>query len=309
MNPTIAPSPLFVLGCPRSGTTLLAQLLERTRWGEPAETHFITKYARRLHRWPDLRDRRQFDDLVKRILTERPVQQWRVEVDLGELYARLERFDYAEIVDQICMLRSAKLGFASWGDKTPHFILDVDFLARLFADARFLYIVRDGRDVALSLMQKPWGPGTLYHCARYWKRCNAESPAIDRLRANGQLHELRYEDLLEEPMAHTRAVYDFLEEPWDETAMMPLLAPVRRGNRDKWRSALSPAQIRLFEQIAGDTLRHFGYEATARESTPAWPNRLWWEAKDRSKLARNLVKLNVVDTVAIRFFGKEPFAD
>jgi hypothetical protein len=281
----------------------------RTRWGEPAETHFITKYARRLHRWPDLRDRRQFDDLVKRILAERPIQQWRVTVDPGELYARLERFDYAEIVDKICMLRSAKLGFTSWGDKTPHYILDVELISRLFADARYLYIVRDGRDVALSLLQKPWGPGTLYHCARYWKLCNEQSAVMEQLRAKGTLHELRYEDLLEQPVEHTRAVYDFLEEPWDETVMTSVLDQVRRGNRDKWKSALSRDQIRLFEQTAGDTLRRFGYEATARESTPAWLNRLWWGAKDRSKLARNLVKLNVVDAVAIRFFGKEPFAD
>lgn len=301
--------PVFVLGCPRSGTTLLAEFLAPTRFGVPVETHFITKYARLETTYGDLSVRGNFDRLVNDILAERPVMQWRLAADREALWAAHGQQSYAEIVDRICMLRTAPMGKSSWGDKTPHYILDVARLDALFPEAKFVVIVRDGRDVALSLLEKSWGPGNLYACAQYWKACHADTPALARLRARGQLCEVRYEDLLDDPRSVVARVYAFLDEPFAEAALRPLLESVRPANRDKWKTRLTPAEIRLFEHVAAGTLARFGYASTHQERGVGVVSRAWFRLHDKLHTLSHLVRTNTVDALRIRYFGMEPFAD
>ncbi len=300
--------PLFVLGCPRSGTTLLAEFLAPTRYGAPVETHFITKYASLRSAYGDLSVRENFDRLVTDILAERPVMQWKLEVDREAFWRGSGGASYAEIVDAICRLRSARFGKAAWGDKTPHFILELPLLLSLFPDAKFVVIVRDGRDVALSLLEKSWGPGNLYACAEYWKRCHAETPELAQLRTRGQLCDVRYEALLDDPRAVVRRVYDFLEEPWPGAALQPLLDSVRPGNRNKWAAKMTPAEVRLVEETAGATLTRFGYACSYEERVNAL-RALPYRVHARLHALGHLVRINTIDAVRIRYFGMEPFAD
>ena len=128
--------PIFIVGCPRSGTTLVSELLEGSSWGSPVETHFIPKYFRRLGRYGSLDDRARFTKLVRAILRERPVMQWRLDIDPDHLYRIIETRDYRTIVDTICRLRFERLGKSSWGDKTPHYVFDLDVLASALPSAR-----------------------------------------------------------------------------------------------------------------------------------------------------------------------------
>ena len=77
-------SPVFIVGSPRSGTTLLASLLDGTPWGSPFETHFIPKYAAAAARG-NLEDRRTFTELARLILAERPIVQHRLAMTPDEL--------------------------------------------------------------------------------------------------------------------------------------------------------------------------------------------------------------------------------
>ena len=156
-------SPVFIIGCPRSGTTLLARFLQPTHYGSPVETHFITKYYEKIPKYGALKKKQNFMLLMKDILSERPIMQWKLDIDIEEFWAGLKRYDYREIIDRLCMMRFTSKGKTSWGDKTPIYILDLEIIYRLFPDAKYLYIVKDGRDVALSLMQVPWGQTTCNH--------------------------------------------------------------------------------------------------------------------------------------------------
>lgn len=302
-------SPLFVVGCPRSGTTLLAEMLARTSFGKPTETHFITKYRKRLERYGDIAERSAFLALAGDILRERPVLQWRLDTTPERLWESCERHDYRTLIERIMMTRSATRGYAGWGDKTPHYLLDLEILDGLFPDARFLYVVRDGRDVTLSLLGRSWGPNNVYRCAVYWKEYNRPRRVLDALEQSGRLLRLRYEDLLDHPRRLHDEVYGFLGQPQDARLRDGFAESVRGGNHGKWKSRMRPGEIRLFESVAAETLRRFGYETSHSEAPVPAPTRWLWTLHDALLRNKELLRQNTVEWVRIRYFGKEPFAD
>ena len=90
-------------------------------------------------------------------------------------------------------------GKPRYGDKTPDYVDHISLLAELFSEARFVHLIRDGRDVALSLVDVPFGPDTLPSAATYW---------ADKVRAGGRAGggvgtqkylEVRYEELVCDP--------------------------------------------------------------------------------------------------------------
>jgi len=301
--------PIFILGCPRSGTTLMALLLRCSTYGVPAESHFIPKYYRRLGCYGDLSQRKAFLRLFRDILGERSVQQWHLDIDPEAIFARLSVHSYRAIIDQICLNRSQRHGNLSWGDKTPDYLLHLEILYALFPRSRYIYIVRDGRDVALSLMGRAWGPNNMMSAADYWRRCNARSPVLEHLTQEGQLHFLQYETLLRDPLRTLGAVYEFLEQPQDPATLRALVQDIQGNNCDKWRRAMSPRQIAVFERVAGETLERFGYETTHAEQPLGRLERPLYHLHDLLHRGEFLFKTNVIDGVRIRFHGKEPFAE
>jgi hypothetical protein len=302
----MATPPIFVIGCPRSGTTLLSELLAKTRWGSPVETHFITKYQKRLHDYGDLSEFANFSHLVQDILKERPVMQWGMEVDIQAFYEQMPDFSFASICDQVVRQRKGK----EWGDKTPHYITELKILTALFPESKYLYIVRDGRDVALSLLQKPWGPNNVHGCAHYWAACNQESEALSELRKRKQVYQLRYEDLLDTPQTVIAQVFDFLgEPPLSEADMAATCSPIKAGNYGKWQKRMTAEQIRLFETVCGDTLKRFGYDTSHPQGQVPSVEASLYEWADKALWAKHMVRENVIDTVKIKLLGKDPFGE
>ncbi len=301
--------PLFIVGSPRSGTTLLAGLLRDTPWGEAFETHFITKYHGRLARYGDLQLRRGFTALVRDILAERPIAQRQPALDPDSLYDTLDVRDFASITHAIGLACMRAQSTSSWGDKTPHYIRQIGVLHELFPRSRMLYITRDGRDVALSLMRKSWGPANVFSCAEQWARENAPQPIVGHLAARGLLHQLRYEDLLTDPEAVLGRALAFLGQTVTDEALRRMTANVRRDNSQKWKQEMSPDQIDTFERVASATLTRLGYEVERGPRPVRAASVAAYRAHDLAKHAHNLFVMNVVDTIRIHAFGKQPFAE
>lgn len=303
--------PVFILGCPRSGTTLLAEILEPSIYGKPFETHFITKYYKKLQTYGDISREENFTRLISDIASERYVMQWGVTVDPKQLYRQVENFEFSTIAHHLCMLKSKRKGYALWGDKTPHYTLDLEIICHLFPGAKYLHIVRDGRDVALSLLGRPWGPANIWSCAELWKRYHADTPVYAQLKARKRLWLLRYEDLLANPQEVVKGIYEFLGEWNEETEekVSRLITKIKGKNYGKWKTSMNSRQIQLFESIASNTLRKFGYDTTTQEQ----PIGVWRALRYRlhEKIARSvfLFKLNVIDWLKIKVFRKQPFAE
>jgi hypothetical protein len=301
---------VFILGAPRSGTTFLASLLSYTKYGPPFETQFITKYFKRLHRYGDLSEKDNFKRLLKDVFRERAVMQWGLDVDPDSFYQELnEDFSYASIVDALCLKRNHSLGFADWGDKTPHYLGDFNIINSMFPKAKYIYIVRDGRDVALSLLQKNWGPNNVFACSDYWNKLNIEKPEFRKLESDGRLMTLKYEDLLDHTERYVSEIYNYLGEDIDSATIKNISSTVQAGNYYKWKTKLSPYQIKIFEMVSANTLRRFGYETSHTEGGLNPVTKVMYILHDKLLYWKFLFEANLIDGFKIKFLGKEPFAD
>ena len=187
-----ATAPIFVVGCHRSGTTLLRLLLDsHPNISCGPETGFLTDFARitRDPMWPHLQ---QYGF---------PKEYWHRKV--AELFDSFQS-DYAR-----------GRGKVRWAEKTPNYALHLDYINELFPTCQVIHIIRDGRDVVASHLDR-WGYLSAVKATRKWpfyidrtRRAGARLPAH-------RYQEIRYEDLVDDTEAIMRKLLDFLGEPWDE---------------------------------------------------------------------------------------------
>jgi hypothetical protein len=302
---------IFILGAPRSGTTFLASLLSDTIYSAPFESHFITKYFKKIESYGDLDIKKNFEKLVADILNERPVKQYVSEISTDEFYQWLgDNRSYANIVNYICsrMLDGNGGHRSSWGDKTPHYLLDLDIVYHLFPNAKYIYIVRDGRDVALSLLKKDWGPSNIYSCAKLWSNYNSvHSSIVQTLVSQNQLIRVKYEDLASKTEDTISDIYDFLEIELDPDALSLLATSMRKGNHDKWKTVMTSNQKNTFNSVASETLQEFGYEVHKTPVKVSSALRCLYVIHNKLCFFLFLFKANTWDFVKIKYFNMQPF--
>ena len=157
-------------------------------------------------------------------------------------------------------------------ERTPWHASHLPLIADVYPDGRVIHIVRDGRDVARSLLSMPWGPDTMAEAAEEWRRSTADAQEGGRAFGDRYL-EVVYEHMLEDPRRRTAAIFDWLgldlsDETWkrieDEAGSEFNVDPGSPGVRaEKWRGELSATDVSTFEEIAGGQLDALGYARAA----------------------------------------------
>lgn len=276
------PGPLLVLGVRRSGTTLLRVMLDRhPQHAVPDESYFVPQLARRHPGRPDIA---AFTDDLRRT---RRLQELGIDVD--EVARRLRPgMTTGEAIGAVFATYAAAEGKERWGDKTPLYMQHLPLLERLFPDALYVHLMRDGRDAALSFLAVPrgimtegWGyPRTAAGFACQWRSEVLAARALGARVGPARYLEVRYEELVAAPEATLRTVCAFAGLEFDpgmtgyvgnvDVSRQPhqtrLLQAPTVGVRD-WRSELPAEDIRAFEAIAGDVLAAAGYAVTRRRPT------------------------------------------
>ncbi|HJQ75343.1 MAG TPA: sulfotransferase [Gaiellaceae bacterium] len=266
--------PVIVLGVGRSGTTLLRVMLDRnSELAIPYESFFVTALAHRHGRKPRL------DAFVDDLGRFYQLYEWGIEPE--DVRARLrDGMTTGEAIAAVFEVYAEREGKARWGDKTPLYMQQLPLLERLFPDAIWVHLVRDGRDAALSFLELPEGfsgktwaqPRTVAQFAARWRTEILAARKLGR-HAGGRYLELRYEDFVAEPERELQAVCKHASLSWEpamldhsdvgEIAQMPehrnIAKPPTAGLRD-WRSQMSRDDALAFEQVAGDILQSAGYE-------------------------------------------------
>jgi hypothetical protein len=277
----MAPTFPFLVGCGRSGTTLLRAMVDsHPQIAIPPGSGFV----RQLVRDPGLAetggrfDRERF---VAFLGGHERFPAWGLDALALDAALDPEPPDLGEALRRVYAAYAASEGKPRYGDKTHRYVMDIGVLAARFPESRFVHIVRDGRNVALSLVEAPFGPSNLTEAAAFWRG------RVGRGRADGQrlgprrYLEIHYEDLVADPEATLRAVCGFLDLAWDEAMLRyyeragavarglrypqihRALSEPTRVTRD-WRTTLSTRDLERFEAVAGSTLIAFGYERGAQ---------------------------------------------
>lgn len=247
------PSPMvFNVGSRRSGTYWLQRIVcAHPQVAEvPSETHLFS------HGIAPLVERFQYEDPAA--------------PDVGLVYA-----DRAEVIGHLRALCDSvfepfRRGRASVAERTPLHVNHMPLIAEVYPEARFVHIIRDGRDVARSIVRQEWGPNTIEGAAAEWR------DAVSNGRAAGQsplgparYREVRYEALLADPESEIGGIYGFLgldpREGIDgaliEARRHANVGPSKRGGvgAGKWQEEWGPEQVREFDSVAGPLLRELGY--------------------------------------------------
>ena len=240
----------------------------------PDESYFIPQLAD-LHRGTI--DADVFADDLRRIGT---LRDWGVPVD--EVRARLSPgMSVGAAIGTVYEVYATRQGKARWGDKTPMYMQHLGLLERLFPDAAYAHLIRDGRDAALSFLAMPEGivtrtwahPRTVADFACQWRSEVRAARALGRRVGPARYLEVRYEGLVEDTrhelgriceragLAFEPAMLDYAGQV-DVTAkphQQSLRRPPTPGLRD-WRQEMTAGDVARFEEVAGDLLAELGYE-------------------------------------------------
>lgn len=271
--------PIFIVGCGRSGTTILRLILNRhSSIAIPEETWYFPQLFRDL---PDLLARPDWrKSVAARILELNKNHFPDLSIDaLAAVLRATERNDLPNIISAVnreFMLREGKV---RWGDKTPGYVRHLQLIKDLFPEAKIIHVVRDGRDVVPSLL-KYWsvGPQTndFVETAFYWRK-QVFSGMKDGPRIFGSDYvEVRYEDLVAQPEATVRLICDFIGEDFESKMLVPGNAErrftpnwewhsettkdINSDNAFKWKGRLSYYKIFVIQLIGREILRKFSYE-------------------------------------------------
>jgi len=277
----------FVVGCERSGTTLLRAMLDsHPEMAVPPESYFVAAMARRQRRY---QTRTGFDcDLfMGELFDHRWFRAWGLpERDVRAAMGSAPPANLADAVRRVYELYAARETKRRYGDKTPGYVFNLPLLAGVFAEARFVHVIRDGRNVALSLQAARFGPERIDRAATAWKRAVSRGQIAGRKLGATRYMEVRYEDLVEEPESSLRRVCTFIELPFDAAMLRyfdradeltasfkhpeqhrHLSLPPVVGLRD-WRTEMSQQDVLTFEVIAGDLRSRLGYAPAPVRVTP-----------------------------------------
>jgi hypothetical protein len=276
----------FVVGCGRSGTTLLRSLLDAHReLAIPYESRFVATLGD-----PSLGARYQnregfaVDRFIADLSSQPPLRNWGLtEAEIRDWLHEQRPADYANAVRCLFALYAQRQGKARYGDKTANYVRDMLLLAELFPEARFVHVIRDGRDVALSWLDTGWhfGPRSPEEAALYW-RYHVQRGRTSGSSLPGRYREIHYEQLVEDPVTSLTQLCEFLDLSFDPEMLnsfqradellegMPspdqhrrLRLPPTPGLRN-WHHDMTSEGQRVFEEIAGALLRELGYESHQR---------------------------------------------
>jgi sulfotransferase family protein len=287
------PAP-FVVGMNRSGTTLLRMMLDsHPELTIPPETHFVPDVIRACRRKggePEevlavMKSRREWGDFG-----------FGDDEMLGLLRERGRRLDPGDALRAFYEAYAAREGKPRWGEKTPRYVGKMRQIQAALPEARFVHVVRDGRDVALSVLDRTVRDLSASDVGKRWKRkiqkARDAAPKLDHY------IEVRYEDLILETEPTLRRICEFIELGWDDAVLdyhersperleemkRALPADQRSSELDverrmathamttkppdaervsRWKRDMSDLDRASFEEVAGGMLRDLGYETAA----------------------------------------------
>jgi len=304
-DPPEAKPVYFIVGCPRSGSYLLSSILNASgRIAIPTETHFAPLFLPYLWMAGDLRNLKARRRVLKAIFMF--LRIWLVRAEEERDYAAVTRHsllavepesdriidsvrNYAGIVSGLFMAYARQHGALDAGDKSAffdHMPLDKIDTA-MGGRARFIHVVRDGRDVCVSWCRIKVGPRTMKEAAISWSAHIEGKQSWGRKNPDRYL-EVRYEDLLTYPkktlleicafvnLKYTDSLLDFHKTQYANdiakgSSHAQLNKPLNSENQGKWKNALSNSEIYEFESIAGGALKSAGYIPLNEKNVSNWP--------------------------------------
>jgi hypothetical protein len=284
---------LFIVGCPRSGTTLIQRMVNaHYQVAITPESHWIPRFYAKP--WALNLEGFVTQKLIRRLLAKPKFARLKLsDDDLTMLAGKANQISYSELVSLIFDLYGNAQGKPLVGDKTPDYVRSIQTLHKLWPSARFVHVIRDGRDVALSMRHwtkvhpKPgdfttWEQDSVSTAALWWELNVQLGRRAGKSLGPDLYYEIRYESLVNHPREESETLCVFLSVPYDDAMLRFHEAPAARdpgleatrarlpvtsGLRN-WRSQMRVQDIESFEAAAGQLLDELGYPLAVHRLRP-----------------------------------------
>lgn len=270
--------PFFIVGCSRSGTTMLSLMMNMHKNIHiPKESWFLSDVMDRFT--PDNKlSEADVNEIFELTTSHWRWKEWEMsDKALKERLSVLVEPSLNQVVEVIFHQTMEKAGKIRWGDKTPGYVTEIRRIYNLFPNAKFLHLLRDGRDVSISLKRVGWVGDTTWDIASHWSEQVRAGCEQGRSLPKGQYLELKYEDLVRNTEAKLREICEFLGEEYSEQMMgfynqaekfmpkrdishlMKTHRPPREDDLERWKREMNRVQLFIFESISMNELLTFAY--------------------------------------------------
>lgn len=286
--------PIFVIGNPRSGTTLLRLMLTcHPGLCIPPECGFAMWLEDKYHNWGKAQQDWSLEQFINDLTNCRKFNTWSVDIEqLSDFLQQCDPHSYSGLVASVyhfyCM-QSGKPD-ARWGDKNNYYLQHIPEIHALFPQALFLHIVRDARDVACSYkdlskqnIESRFAPQLPRLCSEIAVQWNSNLHTIRSAFQELPSHrflEIRYEDLLTDTSATLERICRFLDEPYSAEMLefyrlnakhalepreflkwkLKTVKPLDRSRVGRYKKELTNKEKDVIAAIASQLLEYYGYE-------------------------------------------------
>lgn len=282
--------PIFIGGCPRSGTTMLGAILgSAPNCVATPESHFKQTIPTKLG--VDWAVGMSQDAFLPVLANNFRFKLWDLSLPSLNLPERLSTAHYRQVLLSLVDSYIQKNGTQKnsnyqhwdvWVDHTPQNIQDPLMLRAIFPDAKFIHIVRDPRAVAASVLSLDWGPNDAESAAIFWAQKMAYGLAFEQ-RYPRACFRVRYEDILERPSETIQTLCDFCEIEFQAAMLLgdglvlpdytkrqhALVGSLPDKNQLKsWEHKLSEWQCFVIERKLGDLMPLVGYSHRLKGKAP-----------------------------------------
>jgi hypothetical protein len=311
--------PVFILSSERSGSNLLRRILgtHSSVSAPPPINLFNTLTESLLYSGPLNQPeniRSIIEDAIKRSKVKDSHLSWNLPIDINDIYPELETGEIAEIVYRFYKYYSNREMKKLCVIKEHNLYKYMDNIVKYNTNAKFLYLVRDGRDVICSNKKIKSRKRHVYAMAHQWKyeqiNCIKE---YNECSAKGNIALLRYEKLLENPYKEIKRICDFLGIGFEKEMLgfyrhnkskteasqtefwENLDQPLMQNNKGKFLNELTKQQLHIVETIAGEVLELLGYPLVSRK---------------QFKIGLvNRIKYQLLDKIYLNIYNKDIYAD
>jgi hypothetical protein len=316
------PAPIFVVGAPRSGTTLTAKILGRhSRIFMPGETHFFDDIYARRRELGELSDAESLRKVIGRLRT----LYWRYDesTDQQRLDQLLQKHDvserltdcrsYKDVLNCFMEIQMRGVGKIRWGNNVPKDIFHVVEIVSFYPDAKFIVCVRDVRDFLLSYKNRWKTTGgenaertrKLYHpiiTSLLWRANVKQIGRLDKSVPPGNCLIVRYEKLVKNPGSVVRGICRFIGEDFEQNMLEineqnSSFSVRERGiyssSVGRWRRGLTNEEVYTAQTLTKKFLGKLGYATENLAINPFRLGYIWatlpfsfWRAVHANKTIR-----------------------
>jgi hypothetical protein len=273
--------PIFIVGTERSGSNLLRAILNaHENICIPHPPHIMNELAHLVPRYGDLSQDRNFRRLIDHAVrvVELHFAPWDIEVDRELVFKEAVGRDLYSIKRAIYEQYMRAKRKTRWGCKSTFMIHHTAIVRKYHKTPKFIHLVRDGRDVAVSARDSVFNHFHPHYVSQLWSRQQKLAIQLSKELTADQFLTVRYEELTADPEKEVRKICGFLGEKYSDQmlkyASRPdsarlagiskswenLAKPILANNTKKYLTKLTADEIFAVERNAFPELLHFGYK-------------------------------------------------